>query len=144
ALAPDDVAAEDLGQVEALLLLGRPGHEGGAGVAEADEAGVDARQSQPPVLLEPDQLLDERRPAAAVLLRPRDAGPPPFPLGLLPGQVELPHGLAVPGALLAGGMLGEPRPDLVTECDVIVREPEVHIRPRAAAVACRCDTSVRS
>src|SRR5439155_15699131 len=75
ALAPDRLATQDARQMRRLLLLAAARDERRAGVVEPDEERRDVRRTGARVLLAPDELLHERRAAAAVLARPRDAGP---------------------------------------------------------------------
>ena len=87
ALAPHLVAAEDLRQVLALLLVGALGHDRRARVEQPDEVHADVRRPGPGGLLEEDQLLARRQVAAAVLHRPVEPGvagveQPALPVGV--------------------------------------------------------------
>src|SRR5690606_29841551 len=83
-------------------------------------------------LLVPDHLADVVEPAAAVLLRPVDAGPTSVVERALPGEVELAHRLAVGRPLLGGQVFGEPRPGLVAEVLLLAGEVEVHRQPNVS------------
>ena len=87
ALAPDHLAAEDEWQVFGLLLLRAAGDERRAGVVQAHEERRDVGRAGARVLLAPDELLHERRAAAAVRARPRDAGPAAVIHAPLPGLI---------------------------------------------------------
>src|SRR5206468_5889614 len=87
ALAPDRLATQDARQMRRLLLLAAARDERRAGVVEPDEERRDVRRTGARVLLAPDELLHERRAAAAVLARPRDAGPARLVQPPLPGPV---------------------------------------------------------
>src|SRR5207237_5070282 len=67
ALAPDRLATQDARQMRRLLLLAAARDERRAGVVEPDEERRDVRRTGARVLLAPDELLHERRAAAAVL-----------------------------------------------------------------------------
>src|SRR5690606_29447768 len=66
-----------------------------------------------------------RRAATAELGRPRKAGVAGRMELALPLDAELPCRL-VPGRLLAGMVLGQPRAQLVAECLLVGREGQVH------------------
>src|SRR5690606_20786387 len=134
-LAPHDVTAQDRMEVGRLLGVAGALDQGRAGVAETDEAGVDARESLAPVLLEPDQRLDQRQPTSSVLGRPGDAGPAGVVLLSQPRRVEVADALAVVRSRLAGLVLGEPRADLVAELALVVGEREVHVSSSPGQIA---------
>src|SRR3954451_15584366 len=91
ALAPDLVGAEDRLEAAALLVLGTVRDDGRPAHREAED--VDgARRLRARELLVVDRLLDERRPAPAVLLRPGHAGPPVLVQAPLPRPAELEAG----------------------------------------------------
>ena len=73
ALAPDDVAGEDVRDQLFLLLLGAVDHECRAGVVDADDGRV--RRAKVRQLLGKDDLLHERQVLPAVLRRPRGRDP---------------------------------------------------------------------
>src|SRR5207249_6722938 len=75
ALAPDHLAAQDAREMRRLLRLRAARDEGRASMVEPDEERRDVGRARARVLLAPDQLLHQRRAAAAVRARPRDAGP---------------------------------------------------------------------
>ncbi len=83
-LAPDLLAAHQLGNPALLLLLGAVGQDGRAAHADADAEDV-GRRGELRLLLPPDHALDRGGAAAAVLLGPGDAGPARVGLLLLPG-----------------------------------------------------------
>src|SRR5439155_22919790 len=87
ALAPDHLAAQDGREVRRLLLLRPARDEGRAGVVEPDEERRDVGRAGARILLAPDELLHERRAAAAVRARPRDTGPAAVVHAPLPGLV---------------------------------------------------------
>src|SRR5690606_10251362 len=82
-LAPDLVTAQHGVEEALLLLLGAVGDDRRARHADADgeHAGVHVVAA---LFLVEDALLDAGAPAAAVLLRPRDAGPAVVVLDALP------------------------------------------------------------
>src|SRR5207249_6634986 len=75
ALTPDHLAAQDGREMRRLLLLAAARDEGRTGVVQADEERRDGGRAGARVLPAPDELLHERRAAAAVRAPPRDAGP---------------------------------------------------------------------
>ena len=87
ALAPDLLGGEDRRQVALLLLLGPVGDHGRAAHREAEHVGR-LRAPRAHDLLVEDRLLDQRRAAAAVLLRPRHAGPAAVVELALPVEAE--------------------------------------------------------
>src|SRR5438034_5526290 len=87
ALAPDHLAAQDRREMRRLLLLAAARDEGRTGVAQAAEERRDVGRAGARVLLAPDELLHERRAAAAVRPRPRDARPAAVVHAPLPGLV---------------------------------------------------------
>src|SRR5579871_328310 len=87
-LAPDFLAGGKLRQIAALGLLGAVGHHGRAAHALADlerlrQLAVDA------LFLLPYDALDRRGAAAAIFLRPVQAGPAGCRLLFLPGLADL-------------------------------------------------------
>ena len=87
-LAPDMFAGGELRQIVALVLLAAERHHGRAAHALADlerlrQLAVDA------LFLLPDHLLDRGGAAAAIFLRPVQAGPAAFGLLLLPGLADI-------------------------------------------------------
>ncbi|MET4214094.1 hypothetical protein ABIB95_008949 [Bradyrhizobium sp. LA2.1] len=87
-LAPDLLAGGELRQMAALGVLAAKSHHGWAAHAFADlerlrQLAVDA------LLLLPDHLLDRRGVAAAIFLRPVQAGPIALELLLLPGLADI-------------------------------------------------------
>src|SRR6266516_4182653 len=66
ALAPDHLAAQDRREMRRLLLLAAARDEGRTGVVQADEERRDVGRAGARVLLAPDELLHERRAAAAM------------------------------------------------------------------------------
>ena len=95
ALAPDLLAGHDPRQ-EALLLRGRAERDAGRAEQRLAHVVEPARRARARVLLVEDHLLRERQAAAAVLLRPADAGPAARGELLLPGAA-----LGDEGALVA-------------------------------------------
>src|SRR5213594_2122104 len=87
ALAPDHLAAQDRREVGRLLLLRPARDEGRASVVEPDEERRDVGRAGARIFLAPDELLHERRAAAAVRARPRDARPAAVVHAPLPGLV---------------------------------------------------------
>src|SRR5216117_936445 len=87
ALAPDHLAAQDRREMRRPLPLRPARDERRAGVVEPDEERRDVGRAGARVLLAPDELLHERRAAAAVRARPRDAGPAAVVHAPLPGLV---------------------------------------------------------
>ena len=83
-LAPDLLAAGQLGQVAPLVILRRPSHEGGCRHALADAENAARQVREPRFLLIPDHLLHGAGAAPAVCGRPADAGPARLVLALLP------------------------------------------------------------
>src|SRR6185436_15022351 len=87
-LAPDMFAGGELRQIVALVLLAAERHHGRAAHALADlerlrQLAVDA------LFLLPDHFLDRGRAAAAIFLRPVQAGPAAFGLLLLPRLADI-------------------------------------------------------
>ena len=97
ALAPDLLGGEDRLQVALLLLVGAVGDDDRAAHRQAEDVGR-ARRLQARGLADEDRLLDHRRAAAAVLLRPGDPGPA--------GLVQLVLPLAAEGDHLVEAALG--------------------------------------
>src|SRR5207247_2906605 len=96
------LAAQDARQMIGLMLLAAAGDERRPGVVQADEGRGDLGGASACVLLEPDELLHERRAAATRFPRPRDAGPPRLEHRALPREVE--------GAARPQVGAGRPRP----------------------------------
>ena len=97
ALAPDDVAGENLRQMRTPSVPACRRRSGRPGMIQADERGVERRgRAGPRVFLEPDDLLEHRQAAAADFLRPGDSRPTALRLRLLPRQ----HIVARSGAVL--------------------------------------------
>ena len=88
ALAPDLLGGEDRLEEALLLLLGAVGDHDRAAHHEAEHVRRPGRLGARQLLAE-DRLLDQRRAAAAVLLRPRDAGPAALVELALPLALEL-------------------------------------------------------
>src|SRR5277367_2775717 len=65
-LTPDHLAAENLGQMKALLVFVTSGDDGRAGGVQRDEAQVIVRSVGARILLVPDQLARKRQPQAAI------------------------------------------------------------------------------
>src|SRR5207302_3481434 len=86
-LAPDHLAAQDGREMRRLLLLRPARDERRPGVVEPDKERRDIGRARARVLLAPDELLHERRAAAAVFARPRDAGPAAVVHAPLPGPI---------------------------------------------------------
>src|SRR4051812_2878080 len=126
-LAPHHFTAQDLGEVEVLVLLAGPTDQRGAGVAVADEARVDTGKAQLGVLLIPDDLLQQREAPTPVLHRPIDAGPAAFPLLALPRQVELTRRLAVARPWLRWPVLVDPRANFFSEGRIAGGNIKIHI-----------------
>jgi hypothetical protein len=133
-LAPDLLAARHLLEEALLLLVGAVGHQGRAEHAEADAVDV-GRHAELALLLTPDDPLDRRAAAPAVLLGPRDAGPARIVLLGLPrlrvpdhpGIVALRHAAR---RLARGDRLGvglEPGARLGAECGLFGCVVEIHV-----------------
>src|SRR5262245_15459706 len=116
--------------MERLLLVGPAGDERGAGVLQADEAGVHVRRAHLRVLLVPDELLHERRAAPAELARPIDTGPARVEHAALPGHVVLapPADVGDLGTLLVWNVRFEPPACGGTERFLGSAESELHTR----------------
>src|SRR5260221_1654602 len=87
-LAPDWFAGGEFWQIMAFVFLGAIGHHGRAAHALADlewlrQFAVDA------FFLLPDHALDRARAAAAIFLRPVQAGPAAFGFLFLPGLADI-------------------------------------------------------
>src|SRR5262249_51769006 len=124
ALAPDLVAAEDLGHVPRLLLRGALRDQRRPAVQESDEVHADVRRPGARDLLVVDELLGEREIAAAVLARPVDprvAGveEPALPAGVV-GAARAPV-VAGRRRAVRGNRLGEPCAQLGAELLVGLR-----------------------
>ena len=89
-LAPDLVGGQDRLEVALLLLLGAVGDHDRAAHRQPEDVGR-ARDLGRGRLLGEDGLLDHRRAAAAVLLRPRDPGPSGLVHPVLPLAPERDH-----------------------------------------------------
>ena len=105
ALAPDLLAGQDRLQVALLLLLGAVGDHDRAAHRQAEHVGG-ARRLLAGRLADEDRLLDHRRAAAAVLLRPGDPGPAGLVQLVLPLAAEGHH--LVETGLRARGRGGSP------------------------------------
>ena len=127
ALAPDLVGVEDRLQVALLLLVGAVGDDHRAAHRQAEHVGR-ARRLQARGLADEDRLLDHRRAAAAVLLRPGDAGPTGLVQLVLPLAPEGDHLVEAALGLGPGVVLLEPGADLVAELLLGWREGQVHRR----------------
>ena len=97
ALAPDVLAPEDPGKVEAALFLGALGDQGRSRVHHPDEVDADVRGVGAGVLLEVDELLGDRQAATAGFGRPGDTGVAGVVELALPGGVVGAAGVPVPG-----------------------------------------------
>ena len=86
-LAPDLLAGGQRRQIFALLLLARKRHHGRPAHAVADDEHR-AQLAEGALLLLPDHALDRRRAAAAIFLRPVQAGPAGIGFLLLPGLCD--------------------------------------------------------
>src|SRR3954466_3324842 len=123
-LAPDLVGAEDGLEVALLLLLGavrddcRPAHRQAQHVRRA-------RRLRAGELLVVDRLLDERRAAPAVLLRPGHAGPVVLVQAPLPRAAEL-ESRDVAFGLGSGVVRLDPGPQLVAERLLLRCRGQVH------------------
>ena len=146
ALTPDVLARQDTGQEAPLLFLGAAGDQCRTDEAESDRQVDAVGRFGARALLVEDELLDDRRPATAVLARPRDAGPSPPVQPRLPrlgggDLLERRRRLAVGGCRPAGRQVGgDPRAHLGAKCLFLRCQPEVHARalsvtsePRQAA-----------
>ena len=131
ALAPDLLAGEDRLQVALLLRVGAVGDHHRAAHRQAEHVGR-ARRFQARRLADEDRLLDHRRAAAAVLLRPGDPGPAGGVHLQLPLAAEGHHLLQARFRLGARMVLFDPGADLVAELLLGGREGQVH-RPRSIA-----------
>src|SRR5690606_35760712 len=100
ALAPDRLALQDLRQVEGLLLVGRVDDQGRTAMVDADEIGADPRRVRLRIFLEPDDLLDDRKAAPAIVRRPVDPRPAGIEQPALPGLVEIERLVGVERPLL--------------------------------------------
>ncbi len=124
ALAPDLVGAQDRLEVAPLLLLGPVRDDGRPAHGEPEHV-RGARRLRPGELLVVDGLLDERRPAPAVLLRPRHAGPVVVVQAPLPRPPELEAGDVALG-LGPGVVVGQPRAQLVAELLLLRCRSQIH------------------
>ena len=132
ALRPQLLDGHDLRQEPLLLLVGAEGHQRRAEQLLAEV--VDPhRRVGPGVLLVEDHLLDQAQPAAAVLLRPADAGPAVLGQQPVPGEPLVVRLVVAPGTAeaaqrgpLAGQVLLEPGPHLGAERLVLVGVGQVH------------------
>ena len=132
ALAPQLLDGHDLRQEALLLLLGAERDQRRAEqlLAEVVDAGGRVGAG---VLLVEDHLLEQRQPAAAVLLGPADAGPAvlrevPVPGHALVVRLVLAAGTALAAQLgeLAGEVVLQPRADLGAERLVLGTVGEIH------------------
>src|SRR5262249_27858430 len=129
ALTPERVPGQDTRQMVRLLLVRAAGDYRRPRMHEADVGRVDVvRRVRPRRLLVPDHLLEGAETAAAVLLRPREAGPAVLVELPLPGPVEVRRGVASPWSRRRRDMRPQPgarpRPELV----VLLGVAEIHRR----------------
>src|SRR5262249_26281090 len=89
ALTPDDLATEDLREVERLLRFAAARDQGRAAVVEADAQRRRIVRAGPSDLLVPNEWPHQARAAAAVFLRPRDAGVSGLVHPPLPSEIKL-------------------------------------------------------
>ena len=88
-MTPDDVAAQNAGQVVGLLLIAGASDQGWPAVVQSDEKGRGFVRPGAGELLVPDELFHQAGAAPAEFLRPRDAGPAAVVHSPLPGEVVL-------------------------------------------------------
>src|SRR4029453_1040492 len=130
ALTPDDLAAQNFRQVKRLLLLAAAGYQRRAAVVETDEQRRRVVRARAGELLVPDELLHQRRAAAAVRLRPRYSRVARVVELALPRQIEGGAGAQVMlGRLALRRMLGEPGACLLAEALLGGSKRDVHSRP---------------
>src|SRR5690606_31962264 len=89
ALAPYRLALEDARQVIGLLLFARVEDQRRPAMIDPDEVRADPRRVGLRIFLEPDNLLDDRQTAAAILGGPVDPRPAGIEEATLPGLVEI-------------------------------------------------------
>src|SRR4029077_2892076 len=87
-LAPDVFARSELRKIAALLIFAGKRHHRRSTHAVADDERI-AELAERAFLLLPNHALDRRGPAAAIFLRPVQAGPAGIRLFLLPGFCDL-------------------------------------------------------
>ena len=116
ALAPDDIAGEDLGEMKCLLLGCAAGDQRGSGVVQSDKGRVERGGcTGARIFLEPDDLLEDRETATAEFLWPRDSRPAALRLRSLPGQHVVSRGGTVLGRRLGRHVGLEPLARLACE-----------------------------
>jgi hypothetical protein len=132
ALAPQFLTRGDLRQEPPLLLLGAVVQDRGPDQALAHDADAPGPAGTGVLLVE-DDLLEQARAPAAVLLRERQAHPAGRAERPLPGEALLEQRVLVAGTAaaahageLTGQLLREPAPRLGAERLELGREPEVH------------------
>jgi len=125
ALAPDLLAGQDRLQVALLLGVGAVGDDDRPAHRQAEHVGR-ARRFLAGRLADEDRLLDHRRAAAAVLLRPGD----PSPAGGVQPQLPLAakgHDCVKPTLGLGSGVvLEQPAANLVAEPLLRWRQRQIH------------------
>ena len=152
-LAPDLFAGGERRQVFSFLLFAGEGHHGRPAHAVADDEHA-AELAESALFLLPDHALDRRRAAAAIFLRPVQAGPAGIGLFLLPGfrdfedvgALELgaaERGFAQILLILLGRIRRDPGPRLAAERGLLRGVVEVHSRVPTPRFVCASGRSAR-
>src|SRR3546814_4774432 len=128
ALAPDRLAVQDTRQVIGFLRLARIKDQRRAAMVDADEVGADPRRMRLRILLQPDDLLDDRQPAPPIVGRPVDARPAGVEQPPLPRLVEIDRVGRVQRALLRGDMGVQPVAARFAKARLFKGKADVHQR----------------